>query len=141
MGATNIGTGALLLGSASITSAVTSSTSGSGASIGLSVSFTMPSGGRSILAILQAPTAYNNTVNQFTDLMLWLDGIGSGTRIGRAVNKMAAATNDNPSAAIGFAAPSAGSHTITASLGNNGGGTANIGCGTDWPCRLLVFLI
>lgn len=137
----NLATSAILLGTASITSSVTSSTSGNGASIGLSVPITVPSGGRSIMAILQAPTAYNNTTNQFADLMIWLNGIGSGTRIGRAVSKMAAGTTDNPSTAIGFATPSAGSHTIAASLGNNGGGTANIGCGSDWPCRLLVFLV
>lgn len=136
-----IGASAILLGYASMTTNFVTSSTTPVLVTGMSVSVTVPAGGRSILCLAAFATMYNNTSGQFADVSFYRGTVG-GTRIGRFLGKGAAATIDAPGS--GFAldpAPAAGNYTYNLAFDTISGGTATLGADTTYPGRFIVLLV
>lgn len=83
---------------------------------GMSVTVTVPSGGKRVRATLSGPTIESSGA-YFTEWSIWDGAVGSGTKIGGIFNYGTAA----PGLCIGSHVPSAGSHTYNAGIKTTAG--------------------
>lgn len=138
-----LGASALLftgqLGYAEITSDFTSATSGSAVDVtGLSVTVTVPAGGRRVKITAYAPDI--STGAAASTVLEWL--IYEGATL---LNESAQFTSDTsslmPAVAMAVVTPSAGSHTYKVAIKQNGAGTMTVDAGATFPAFILVELI
>lgn len=122
-----------------ITTAFSTASTSDVAVTGLTVTFTVPTGGRNYVVDFDSPSVYNSSTN-YNTVKIWDGTVGSGTLL-RVV-----ATYGNNGTAIPCymrrkVTLSAGSHTINVSLNANAG-TANVNANnTGSPTSISVRLV
>lgn len=137
-----LSTSAICLGYAQITANVTS-TSGAGAQLtGLTVTVTIPAGGRKIKITVYSLGLYNSVSASSYGLSLWDGAVVAGTQLQSAQfnNATGAATAYNmttPATMIAVATPAAGSKTYNVG-GFTNSGTVTVQAGANNPAFILV---
>lgn len=124
--AEKIATGAILLGGPVYrTSDFSTSNTTATQVTDLSITVTIPAGGRRVEVQLDAPLIYNTTTN-YAEVSLWRGTVGSGTLLGVWAHRSALANYGAGCCLSRIDTPSAGSVTYNVGLRANGGGTATI---------------
>lgn len=131
----------ILLGYATLTSNFTTASTTPTLITGLSLTFTVPAGGRSVKLTVFSRALANNTLGAYAQLGIWDGSPVSGTRIGGSSNRMYAAGADINGVCIAIVTPSAGSKTYTVSLNAAGSGTASFGAISTEPGYFIAELI
>lgn len=140
--ADKLATSAITLGSVSITSnSTTTSSTAAAPSVPISKAVTIPDGGREVLVEFTADSIQNTTANKYCQITLWEGTVGSGTQIGRATAQSVGASQSIPCyvrSKPGYT-PSAGSKTYNVGLSTAGDtGTATIVAGADFEASLTI---
>lgn len=127
------------LGSATITSGFTTSSSTVVQVTGLTTTVTIPTGGHTKVTVW-VDSIYNTTANNYVTLALWDGTVGSGTQLATAQSRSSSlASGDNaPASIVWVGQPAAGSKTYNVGLFQTGGGTAGIIAGATDPALILV---
>jgi hypothetical protein len=127
------------LGSASITSDFTTTSTTVVQVTGLTSSVTVP-GSRRVKITANARALENNTAGTVVFMSLWDGTVGSGTQIGEAAVSITSANLGFGAVAMAVQTPSAGSKTYNVGLRVTGG-TGKLGAASTYPGLLLVELI
>jgi hypothetical protein len=130
-----LATSAITLGYAQITSSFPTSSSSAVQVTGLTVTVTIPAGGRKVKITAWCDNLNGATTN--SQMSIWDGTVGSGTRITNAVALTAAGTVT----ALGIVTPAAGSKTYNVGLLAAGGGTATLDASATSPAFILVEMI
>lgn len=136
--ASNLATNAITLGYAQITTNFATSNTTDTQVTGLSVTVTIPSGGRKVKITVFAANVFNTTANTTITATLWNGTVGSGTQLSQM--------QTIPASAIGpvlmimaVHTPSAGSITYNVGIRTaNGADAANISAASTTPAFILV---
>lgn len=128
------------LGYAQITSVFSSSSTTDVQVTGLSITVTVPSGGRRVK--ITAWTSYlDNGTTSFVTMSIWDGTVGSGTQLAVCQPEIFSAGSRNyPSTAIAVVSPAAGSKTYNVGL-KTSAGTGQIGAASTYPAFILAELI
>jgi hypothetical protein len=135
VGGSNLATSAIYLGSAQQTASQTTTSTTYVAVPGLSVTVTVPAGGRKVKVTLQVRDFSPNSAN--AALMGLFRGTVAGTQIGEIKNGYGATGYQTGGTLIAIDSPSAGSVTYIAAFLVTGG-TVTIDAGSGAPMLLLV---
>jgi hypothetical protein len=128
-----------LLGSASITAGFTTTSSTPVQVTGLTVTVTVPAGGRSVKVTAFAPQIYNNNSSQYVEMSLWDGTVGAGTKLTSCFFESNPGAQVSPGIAVVVVTPAAGSKTYNVGLCNAAsGGTAGLLPGSGYPASLIV---
>jgi hypothetical protein len=133
--ASNLATSAITLGYAQITGNITTTSTTFVQATGLSVTVTIPAGGRRIKVTVYTVSVANSVSANGTVLSLWDGTVGSGTQIQQT--NVVPATNIAMSL-IWAGTPSAGSKTYNVGFSSVSSGTSTITAGTTSPAFILV---
>lgn len=135
-----LATNAITLGYQPITTNYsTSSTSSSNAVTGLSVTVTIPSGGRRVRITVYAPSMFLTTAGDYALLSIWDGTVGSGTQLSRAIMGALSANSEIPVTATAIVTPSAGSKTYNVGLCNvTAARNVQINAAATYPAFILV---
>lgn len=134
-----LATNAITLGYAERTTAFTTTTVGSGVDVtSLSVTVTVPSGGRRIKVtgyaeFISSSQAAGNGVNGFI--------LEDGTEIGRYAHTTPVASYSEPFTILASKVASAGSHTYKIQIQQAATGTITLSAGSTYPAFILVELV
>lgn len=123
------------LGYTQITGNITTTSGSAVAATGLSVSVTIPAGGRRIKI-----TMYGNvyaSVASYVDVSIWDGTVGSGTQLAVSNNRQNGATETKPCVVMAVVTPAAGSKTYNIGW-NTTGGTATLQASATQPAFILV---
>ena len=131
-----LATNAIRLGYAQITSNATANSLT--AISGLSITVTVPAGGRSVKVTVYSPNLSNAGANAPV-VSLWQTAVSSGTQL-QQINGIVSATLNMGVTLVFQHTPAAGSITYAAGLAGNGS-TATFGAGSTSPAFILVELI
>ena len=136
--AANLATSAITLGYAQITSNSAPTASTSAVQItGLTVTVTIPAGGRRIKITGYTSSLSNNTA-AYNILTIWDGTVGSGTQLGQANSGAGAAASSNMSCmCVVIVTPSAGSKTYNLGYSTTSGSTT-VGATATGPAFILV---
>lgn len=105
----------------------------------LSVTVTIPAGGRSIKITAFTTALENNTANQYASLGIWDGTVGSGTQLNVGLARGSLAGFLVPATIMAVVTPSAGSKTYNVGLSTAGGsGTAQLYASENNPAFILV---
>jgi hypothetical protein len=138
--APKLDTGAITLGYAQITTNFTTGSTTAVQATGLTVTVTIPAGGRKIKITAWSGQLYNQTASRFVNMEIWDGTVGSGTRLALVQNFTGATANAGSSAvAVAVVTPSAGSKTYNVGCYTDAlGGTAGIQAVSTAPAFILV---
>lgn len=137
--ANQLATGAIFLGYAQVTTTVTSSSTAAVQIVGLSVTVTVPAGGRRVKITVNGSDMYSATGAAFITGTLWDGPVGTGTLIGRSQMNGGGTTVQTPLTLMSVVSPSAGSKTYNVGLATSvGANTANIEASPTFPLFILV---
>lgn len=128
-----------LLGSASLTSSFTNTTTPTIVDVGLSTAVTVPAG-RSVLILVQ-PTYVKNSAASNTIIVYIREG---STTLTQAIIDVSSGISGNaiPLSLSYAASPSAGSHTYKVSMSQSGAGTMTFGsAGSTGPDQIVVYML
>lgn len=128
------------LGYAQITSNFTTTSTTAVQVTGLSITVTVPSGGRRVKITAWAETMITNGAANIY-WQIWQGTVGSGTLLSRAQNYLPASTGANNAIAIAVITPSAGSYTYNVGCYNTQGATAGIEATSTYPAFIMAELI
>lgn len=138
----NLSTSAIKLGYAAITSDFTTASTTLVQVTGLTLTITVPAGGRSVKLTVWADSTENTNANMYTQIAIFDGTVAGGTMIARATNRNAINAQPIACVCIAFVTPSAGSKTYNVGFSNAGGsGTAKITAASTHPAFLLAELI
>lgn len=130
------------LGYAQITANATTTNTTVTAVSGLSVTVTIPSGGRRVKITAFAGGITQSAASGVVEFTLWDGVVGSGTQIGLSSITAPAASFQEPGVCIAVpSVPSAGSKTYNVGFRSATPGTSTIVAGTTNPAFILVELI
>lgn len=135
-----LATSAITLGYASIVAFfATPSTTGAQVT-GLTVSVTIPAGGRRVKITAFCPTMYSTTAaNAKVVLSIWDGAVGSGTQLAAGNGFGGGGAGATNGLVIAVASPAAGAKTYNVGLAHaTGAGTAQLEAGTGFPAFILV---
>ncbi len=146
-----VGTG-LVAGSSLATSAITlgytqrttnfETTSATPVDAGLSVTVTVPAGGRRVKITVKSPSIYGDTAGKYSVMKVWDGPIGSGTIIAESAfnpQSITTAIAEVPNTAMAVVTPAAGSKTYNVSMEiSSTGGKAGITAFSTIPAFILV---
>lgn len=136
--ATKLSTGAIYLGHASkITNATTTSATPV-AVAGLSLTVTVPIGGRNVKLTFTANSVYG-TVASFITVSIWDGTVGSGTQVGSFTANPTSAGQQLTANGSVIVSPGAGSKTYNVGL-QTSAGTATLVGGSTTPAQLIAEL-
>ena len=125
------------LGSASITSNFTTTSSTAVQVTGLTVTVTVPSGYTKVKITIFTEAIYASTGTGYVNSGIWRGTVGSGTQIQRTATYASGSTQAETVCAFALDTPGAGSVTYNAALWTNVG-TATWEAGTTYPGYILV---
>lgn len=134
----NVTVSAPTLGYAQITSNFTTTSTSQVQVTGLTVTVTIPAGGRRVKITAFARDVYNGSVS-YNVLGIWDGAVGSGTLLSAAQNG-SAANNSSTLMAVAVGTPAPGSKTYNVGL-NCSAGTAQLDAAAIYPAFILVELI
>lgn len=136
--ASALATSAITLGYAQITGTVTATSLAQ--ATGLTVTVTIPAGGRKVKITVYTETLGQSTAGDQAIMSLWDGTVGSGTQLSQAyfTSAYAGAQFGTAITMLSVVTPSAGSKTYNVGLYNNGGGTASIIAAPAAPAFILV---
>jgi len=135
--ADKLATSAITLGYAQITSDFTTTSTTAVQVTGLSVTVTIPAGGRRVKITAYTTTVSSNT-SAVTIITLWDGAVVSGTQIGQANrNTINTASNNDQLMCMAIVTPAAGSKTYNVGL-HTTAGTATLGAAANGPAFILV---
>lgn len=134
--ATKLATGAITLGYAQRTSDFT--TTSLAAVTNLSVTVTIPSGGRRIKVTVWSADLSSSASATIARMTLWDGAVSSGTQLSMAQVTSAGANYGAPGSIVWTGTPSAGSKTYNVGLQDIGAATAKIQGGATYPAFILV---
>lgn len=132
-----LATGAITLGYAQITSNFTTASTSAVQATGLTVTVTIPAGGRRVKITAFSDTTYCTTAGGLVTMSVWDGVVGSGTFLSRTVTYAPASNTGAPATAIAVVAPSAGSKTYNVGLSTSTG-TGGIEALSIAPAFILV---
>lgn len=133
-----LATNAILLGSVSYTS-TNSTASGSAVLLtGVTLTVTIPAGGRGVMILLHCPSAANTNANRTSIFGIWDGTVGSGTQLQAATLSTTNAAANNSLTTFAFVTPSAGSKTYNASYQTDGAGTLAVNASATAPVIMLA---
>lgn len=139
--AEKIDTGAITLGYVDKTSNFTTSASSATLITDMSLTVTIPTGGRRVKITVSGFNMYASNAGAYAQLNVWEGTVGSGTRVASTQISAAAPSQSLPVTAIGSYIPTAGSKTYNVSLHRAAGsGTATVEATATSPLFLLVEL-
>jgi len=136
-----LATTSIKLGYAQITSDFTTTSATTVQATGLSVTVTVPAGGRSVKITAWTNYLYNSTALHNARMSIWDGVVGSGTQISQASAYSINNGTGNQATAIAFFTPSAGSKTYNVGLQSDNTFTAGISAAATYPAFILVELI
>lgn len=139
--ASKLATSAITIGYASITSSFSTSSATPVQVTGLSISVTVPAGGRRIKVTAWARALFNTTANAQIIMTVWDGTVGSGTQISESYAQSNGANTGSNGTAIAILSPAAGAKTYNVGLHQSGGGTANLQASTSFPGFILAEVI
>lgn len=132
-----IGSSAITLGYAQITTTFTTTATTATLVTGLSATVTIPTGSRKIKITAWGQDIYNSVSNSQSKLSIWDGTVGSGTQLTEAVFVAASNFQAAPVIAIAVVTPAAGSKTYSVGL-RASANTAGFECSATSPAFLLV---
>lgn len=138
--ASQLATSAITLGYAQITSNVTSTSSPGAQLTGLTVSVTIPSGGRKIKITVYGLALFNSATSPNYGISLWDGTVGSGTQIQAAQFNntwTSGSALTTPVTLVAVVTPSAGSKTYNVG-GFTSSGTMSLAASSTSPAFILV---
>lgn len=135
--ANQLATNTIKLGYTQITSGFSTSSTTAVQVTGLTVTVTIPAGGRSIKITAFARDIFSTSSAGFMSWSIWDGTVGSGTQLGAGQSNPTNTTGQTMAMAMAITTPSAGSKTYNIGLLTSSG-TANIEAGTAFPAFILV---
>lgn len=138
--AANLATNAITLGYAQITSNFTTTSTSAVQITGITISVTIPAGGRRIKITVFTGQLANTSTSQSCTLTLWDGTVNSGTQLSLVQNitgTTTAGTGIAGATMLAVVSPSAGAKTYNAAL-QVGGGTGNFTASSGAPAFILV---
>lgn len=125
-----------LLGYAQITTSFTTTSTTAAQVTGLTITVTIPAGGRKIKITAFTRDLFNTGNTSSVFMSIWDGTVGSGTQLNATIGF----ANGGASAGIAMAVvtPAAGSKTYNIGLNTAGSGTAQIEAGATFPAFILV---
>ena len=140
--AAKLATNAITLGTTSITSnSTTTSTTAAAPSVPVSLTVTIPSGGREVEVEFYASRVANSNDGNASIVTLWDGAVGSGTQLQRAVITAATVNAGVPVTMKFKSTPSAGSKTYNIGLSATAATTATIEAASTYPAYLTVKVV
>lgn len=136
--AANLATTAITLGYAQITSNFTTLNSTATQVTSLTLSVTIPAGGRYIKITAFSTTVSNTTSVHTTVVTIWDGTVGSGTQLSESAISVGSNNANYPITTIAVVQPAAGSKTYNVGLNTDGSGTGTYGAAATYPAFLLV---
>lgn len=137
--AANLATNAITLGIGQITAALNTTSTSLVQATGLTVTVTIPSGGRRV-KITAFAVIYNTTSGSGTNLTIWDGTVGSGTQLQGTFFTSAAANAQSAQTLIAVVSPAAGSKTYNVGYSASAN-TANINASAIQPAFIIVEVI
>lgn len=139
IGATKLSTSAIKLGTVSRTSDFTTSSGTPVQVTGMTLSPTIPSGGREVQIEVFAANGYQASSGGAFEMSLWDGAVGSGTQLSKC--RFSNTANANSIGWIKFAhTPSAGGKTYNVGL-KSGAGLATLEAGALYPAQMNIKLV
>lgn len=139
---TNAGTTGTTLGYAQITANFSNTSTTASAVTGLSVTVTIPSGGRRVKITAWGRSVLNNTAGDYSLLSIWDGTVGTGTQLAETAALSSSASAQYSATVMAVVTPSAGSKTYAVGLCNaSTAGTNTLTASTVAPAFILVELI
>lgn len=134
-----LATNAIKLGYAQITGSVSTTSATYVQATGLSVTFTVPSGGRTVKSTVYARNI-NNAAGRNNNLALWDGVVASGTQLQEAfgLNQTAGTQFGETVCLVHVSTPASGSKTYNVGIHSDGTGTMSIDCAATAPAFLLI---
>lgn len=132
-----------VLGSASITTPFTTTSTSAVQITGLTTSVTVPTG-RSVKITASSTEIYNSAMGSYSvSLTIWDGVVGSGTQISQGTQNLASLGSNLgiPINCSILVTPTNGTHVYNIGLQVGGGGTANLTATTNSPAYILVEMI
>lgn len=140
--AAKLATNAITLGTTSITSnSTTTSTTAAAPSTPVSLTVTVPSGGREVEIEFYASRVANSNDGNASIVTLWDGAVGSGTQLQRAVVTAATGNAGAPVTMKFKSTPSSGSKTYNIGLSAAAATTATIEAASTYPAYLTVKVV
>ncbi len=134
-----LSTSAILLGYAAITTSATATSPV--AAVGLGVTVTIPTGGRTLEIFVYASSVFNGNTGVNTRVTIWDGTVGSGTQLQAAVSSSNVVNAQAPLTCVAYPTPAAGSKTYNVGLEGVGGGTSTMSAAATSPAFIVVKLI
>lgn len=139
--ANQLATNAITLGYAQMTSAFTTTSTTPVQVTSLTISVTVPAGGRRVKISVFSRAVSNNTNGSYVQTGIWDGAVVSGTRIGGSSSQMTSANADTPGVCFAVQSPSAGAKTYNVSLNTAISGTASMSAIATEPAFVIAELI
>lgn len=136
--AANLATNAITLGYAQITGNFTTASGTAVQVTGLTITVTIPSGGRRIKITGFARDIYNTSAAHPSYLSVWDGTVGSGAELAMGQYVDVAGSTGGLGMAIAVVSPAAGSKTYNIGLNTDGTGTAGLQAASTYPAFILV---
>lgn len=137
--ASQLATSAITLGYAQITTNFNTASTTSVQVTGLTLTVTIPAGGRRIRITGSTSQLYNQTASKNAYMEIWDGVVGSGTRLQGCTNFTVTANTGSGSTIVSVVTPAAGSKTYNIGAFTDGtGGTAGVEAGATNPAFILV---
>lgn len=136
--ASQIATNAITLGYAQITSNFTTTSLTAVQATGLTVTVTIPSGGRKVKITVIPSGVFNTTTGDFITMSIWDGTVGSGTSLASTLVVSPTASYEYSAICMAIVTPSAGSKTYNVGFSAGTGGTGTLVAGTTNPAFILV---
>lgn len=136
--AANLATNAITLGFVQITSGTTAVSASPIQLPSLTLTVTIPSGGRKIKITVFCPGTNNSSANHSTFISIWDGTVGSGTELQNANFNSAVASSTITGTVLAIVTPAAGSKTYNVGYATDGAGTGTFSAAAASPAYLLV---
>lgn len=126
------------LGYTQVTNGASTTSASDVQATGLTVTVTIPAGGRRIKITAFARSLSNTSTDANVHWSIWDGPVGTGTQLAGTYVTIPVATGLATGMAIAVVTPAAGSKTYNVGISQNGGGTASFSAETNHPAFILV---
>lgn len=133
---------AINLGSATITSAITTTSTTAVQAVGLTKAVTIPAGGRDIWVVFQCPNFYNNAAGVTATITVWNGTVASGTQLIGQYNapQITGTTGNGVTHIARQVAPAAGAATFNIGYHSASAATTTLNAGAGGAAASITVL-